>query len=144
MRRYRFTQSFKKKLVRIILKWARHVERMGDEKLAKRADAQKVEGNMRRGRLIMGWEDCIKGDQERVGGEWRTTAKDGRARDLIHNIVRKSEERKEKTKENMTVTMASLTSDDRDNKRRTTSDFINYPHHKYFTVLVYIMFTNLH
>ena len=29
------------------LTWADHVERMGDEKLAKRADAQKVEG-MRR------------------------------------------------------------------------------------------------
>jgi len=27
-----------------MLKWANHVERMGDEKMAKRADAQKVEG----------------------------------------------------------------------------------------------------
>ena len=36
-------ESFKKKLVRSRLKWAGHVERMGDEKLAKRADAQKVE-----------------------------------------------------------------------------------------------------
>ena len=36
--------SFKKKLVRSRLKWANHVERMGDEKLAKRSDAQKVEG----------------------------------------------------------------------------------------------------
>ena len=26
------------------MKWAGHMERMGDEKLAKRADAQKVEG----------------------------------------------------------------------------------------------------
>ncbi|KAK2191715.1 hypothetical protein NP493_47g03031 [Ridgeia piscesae] len=24
----------------------------------------------------MRWEDCVKRDLERVGGEWRTTAKD--------------------------------------------------------------------
>ena len=36
--------SFKKKLVRSRLKWAGHVERMGDENLTKRADAQKVGG----------------------------------------------------------------------------------------------------
>ena len=36
--------SFKKKLVRSRLKWAGHVERKGDEKLAKGADAQKVKG----------------------------------------------------------------------------------------------------
>ena len=36
---------FTKQLGRSIrLKWARHVERMGDEKWEKRADAQKVEG----------------------------------------------------------------------------------------------------
>ena len=34
---------FKKKLARSRLKWAGNVERMEDEKLAKRADAQKVE-----------------------------------------------------------------------------------------------------
>ena len=36
-------ESFKKKLVRSALKRANHVERMKDEKLAKRADAQEVE-----------------------------------------------------------------------------------------------------
>ena len=36
--------SFKKKLVRSRLKWASYVEKMGDEKLAKRADTQKAEG----------------------------------------------------------------------------------------------------
>ena len=35
--------SFKKKLMRS-LKWARRVERMRDEKLAKRSDAQNLEG----------------------------------------------------------------------------------------------------
>ena len=36
-------ESFKKKLVRSSLKWAGRVERMGDEKVTKRADTQKVE-----------------------------------------------------------------------------------------------------
>ena len=36
--------SFEKKFVRSRLTWPGHVERMGDEKLTKRADAQKVEG----------------------------------------------------------------------------------------------------
>ena len=31
--------------------WAAQMERMGDEKMAKRTDAQKVEGKYRRGRL---------------------------------------------------------------------------------------------
>jgi len=30
----------------------------------------------RRGRKSMRWEDCIERDMGRVGGEWRTTAKD--------------------------------------------------------------------
>ena len=39
-------ESFKKKLVMSRLTWAGHVERMGDEKMAKRADAQKVKGKI--------------------------------------------------------------------------------------------------
>ena len=55
------------------------MERIGVEKLAKGADAQKVEGKG-------GEEDrkCdgsialrLKRDLERVGGEWRATAKEG-------------------------------------------------------------------
>ena len=42
-----------KQLVRSRLEWARHMDRMGDEKLVKRAEAQKVEGKMRRGRQRM-------------------------------------------------------------------------------------------
>ena len=37
-------ESFKKKLVKSRLIWTGRVERMGDGKLAKRADAQKVDG----------------------------------------------------------------------------------------------------
>ena len=47
-----------KKLVRNT--WAAHVERMGDEKLAKRTDTQKVEGKYRRGRPKLRWEIALK------------------------------------------------------------------------------------
>ena len=66
--------GFKKKLMRGRFKWAVHVKRVVDEKPTKRSDAQKVEGKWRRGRPRMRWEDCVKRDLERVGGEWRTTA----------------------------------------------------------------------
>ena len=46
------TESSKKKLV--MSTRASHVGEMGDEKLAKRADAQKVEGNWRRGNCDCG------------------------------------------------------------------------------------------
>ena len=55
-------ESLKKKLTRSRLKWACHVERMGDTKLPKRLDGQKVDGNRRRGRPRMRWEDCVKRD----------------------------------------------------------------------------------
>ena len=51
-------------------------EKNGRGKLAKRADAQKVDGKIRLGRPRMRWEDCVKRDLEKVGGEWRTTAID--------------------------------------------------------------------
>ena len=38
--------SFKKKFVRSKLKWAGHVERVGDEKLGKRSDARKADGEI--------------------------------------------------------------------------------------------------
>ena len=58
-------EIFKKKLVRSRLKWAGHVERMGDETLAKRSDVQRVEEKRRRGRQRMRWEDCVKRDLEK-------------------------------------------------------------------------------
>ena len=48
-------ERFMKTLVRSRHTWVGHVETLGDEKLAKRADAQKVEGNMRRGRQKLRW-----------------------------------------------------------------------------------------
>ena len=38
----------------------RNMERMRDKTLAKRADAQKVEGKRSRRRSRMRWEDCVK------------------------------------------------------------------------------------
>ena len=51
-------ERFKNKLMRSRLTWAGDVERMGDEKLAKRADALKVEGK-RRGRPKL-WGIALK------------------------------------------------------------------------------------
>ena len=59
----------------------------------------------------MRWEDCVKRDLERVGGEQQQDTKSWTGN-------REGSERKEK----MTVTMASLTPDDRDNKRIITMD----------------------
>ena len=75
----------KKKLARSI--WADHVDKMGDEKLAKRADAQKVEGKWKTG-IAMG--DCIKSDLERVGEEWKTMTYKMNWRLLTENIVREN------------------------------------------------------
>ena len=53
-------ESFKKKFVRSRLIWAGHVKIMEDEKLAKRADAQNVEGTKRRGRPKLQREVALK------------------------------------------------------------------------------------
>ena len=61
---------------------------MGDEKLANRTDAQKVEWKRRRRRTRMRWEDCIRKHQERAWGDWRPTAADRRIwRQLIENVA---------------------------------------------------------
>ena len=68
----RVEDSFKKKLLRSRLKWAGHVERMGDDNIdSKRSDVEGKGGEEDRecdGRTALR-------DLERVGGEWRTTAK---------------------------------------------------------------------
>ena len=51
------------------------------------------------GRPIIRWEDCVKRDLERVGGEWRTTAKDRRSwRLVMENAVRRKRGEERKTK----------------------------------------------
>ena len=53
-------ESFNKKLAMNRLTWAGHEERIGDEKLANRADAQKVEGKRSRGRQTLQWGIALK------------------------------------------------------------------------------------
>ena len=50
--------SSKKKLARST--WAGHVEKMGDEKQAERADAQKVKRKWKRGRPKLRWGIPLK------------------------------------------------------------------------------------
>ena len=58
---------------------------MGDEKLAKRTGAQKVERIWTRGRPILRWGIAL----ENVGEEWRKRATNRRNRRLlIENVVR--------------------------------------------------------
>ena len=53
-----------------------------------RSDAQKVEGKRRQGQLRKRWEDCVKRDLERVGGEWRTANEKMNRILLTENVVR--------------------------------------------------------
>ena len=45
--------------------------KMEDEKLAKRADAQKVEGEWGARKTEVATGDCVKSDLTRVGDEWK-------------------------------------------------------------------------
>ena len=78
-----------KKLVRSRLTWAGHVERIGDEKLAKRADRCPESGEENEARKTeIATRDCIGRNLERVGEEWRKRAVDRRYwRLLIQNVV---------------------------------------------------------
>ena len=67
-------ESLTRKLVRNRLKWAGHVERIEGVRLAKRADALRVEGRRRSGRPRR--EDCVKRDLVEVGGEGRMRSRD--------------------------------------------------------------------
>ena len=67
------------------MRWAGHVQRLGEDRLSKRA-LKAEEGGRRRGRPKLGWKDCVKPDLERAGmnsQEWKTIAEDrGRWREL--------------------------------------------------------------
>ena len=67
----------------------------------------------------MRWEDCVNRYMEKVGGEWRTTAKDRRSwrLDREHSKIKL---RREKTNTKTIVTMANLNPDDWDTMRRTS------------------------
>ena len=60
------------------LQWAGHVERMADDRLPKRAAELREQGNMRRGRSRLRWEDCVKRDVRKTGEEedWKKKTRD--------------------------------------------------------------------
>ena len=49
--------------------WAGHVERMADDRLPKRVVELREEGMGRRWRPMLRWEDCVKRDARKAGGE---------------------------------------------------------------------------
>ena len=55
------------------LRWAGHVERMADDRLANRAAYIREQGRRRRGRSRLRWADCIKRDVKKGGeeGDWK-------------------------------------------------------------------------
>ena len=62
-------RSLTERLVRSILQWAGHVERMADDILPKRATELREQGRRRRGRPRLRWEDCVKRDVRKAGEE---------------------------------------------------------------------------
>ena len=65
--------------MRSSLQWARHVERMADDRLPKRA-AELREQSRRRGTPRLIWEDCVKRDVKKTGeeGDWKKKTRDRR------------------------------------------------------------------
>ena len=73
-------RSLTERLVRSRLQWAGHVERMADDRLPKRAAELREQGRRRRGRPRLRWEDCVKRDVKKAGGEgdWKKKTGDRR------------------------------------------------------------------
>ena len=71
------------------MRWAGHVQRMGEDRLSKRA-WNTEEGGRRRRRPKLRWKDCFKQHLERAGmnsQEWKTTAEDrGKWRTLTMKV----------------------------------------------------------
>ena len=63
------------------MRWAGHVQRMGEDRLSKRAWKAEEGGRRRRGRPKLRWKDCVNGQ------EWKTTAEDrGKWRTLTTKV----------------------------------------------------------
>ena len=71
-------RSLTKTLVRSILQWAGHVERMSDDRLPKRVAELREQGRRRRGRSRLRREDCVKRDVRKTGeeGDWKKKTRD--------------------------------------------------------------------
>ena len=73
------------------MRWAGHVQRMGEDRLSKRS--WKAEEGGGRGRPKLRWKDCFKRDLERAGTksqEWTTTAEG--EMENINKEIRRSKE----------------------------------------------------
>ena len=51
------------------LQWTGQVERMADNRVPKRAAELREQGRSRRGRPRLRWDDCVKTDVKKAGGE---------------------------------------------------------------------------
>ena len=60
-------------LVRSRMRWAGHLVRMDESKLAKRVEVEKHQGRRKMGRQQLRWEDCVRRDMRRSGEDerWR-------------------------------------------------------------------------
>ena len=68
-------KHLKMKVARCRMRWAGHMQRMGEDRLSKRAWKAEEGGRRRRGRPKVRWKDCVKRDLERAGTngqEWKT------------------------------------------------------------------------
>ena len=83
-------KHLKVKAVGSRMRWAGHVQRMGEDRLSKRAWEAEEGGRRRRGRPKLRWKDYVKRDLERAGmnsQEWKTIAEDrGRWRELTKKV----------------------------------------------------------
>ena len=72
------------------MRWERYVQRMGEDRLSKRAWKAEEGGRRRRGRPKLRRKDCVKRDLERAGmngREWKTIAEDrGKWRTLTTKV----------------------------------------------------------
>ena len=66
------------RLVRSRMSWVVHLVRMDADKLAKRAEVEKLQGRRKKGRPQLRWEDCARRDMRRSGEDegWRELAAD--------------------------------------------------------------------
>ena len=125
-REVRVKESFKKKLVRSRLKWAGHVERMRDEKLAKRAYIPEKWREKETRETENAMDDCVNRDLERVEEELRTKPKHSRNWGLvIENALGERSGEERIYGEKSTVTMANITLDVRDNNDAVIYDYDN-------------------
>ena len=73
-------------LVKCRLRWAGHLVRMGEERMAKRADRLREQCWRKRRRLHLRWDDCVTTDIRKVEvvGDWTELAEDrGKWRSIV-------------------------------------------------------------